>query len=260
MGHFSVSSNFMKLSLSVFCQKLIHTRPVLWLTLVGCAGGLLTGCEQVKQFKERILHPAGSASGVASTPMASGNPSPNPPTINNRPIVYPFATWQQQPASSVALGDRQGLVQWLGGRLPNNALLATPTQDPKSLDIMGNIATRYQFAKPTLPYFNLIDSKKFVELHWYYGSASDFDHEKQLAVSYAEQVYQLARGWLGEQSGANLVEDILAGKTVTNQQFSVQPIKVKSIQKPVGKNSAKTVTVMLASCDNFSCHLVLKKP
>lgn len=64
---------------------------------------------------------------------------------------------------------------------------------------------------------------------------------KNLAlINYAGHVYQLARGWLGNREGAQLVENMLMGQTIRDATIN-------------------GVGVAMAKCEFFSCILVLKK-
>ncbi len=208
--------------------------------LILITGGI-SGCDKVSQLVQRIRYSAtnaASTTSTASTTASTANATTQPANAKPKPVSYPFHQWQQTPINPIKVKDINAVNQFLTaqfGKKPN-----LPTVDTRSLDYSGNLATQYRYTLATAPYFEVIDSPKYIELGWYYASASDHVKEKQLAISYAANAYQLARAWLGNQAGATLVESMLAGDTINNQTIN-------------GMNIA------IARCEAFSCMLVLKK-
>lgn len=191
----------------------------------------LSGCDKLKDVTQHTS----SASATASTTTVARAETTAAAANDAAPVNYPFIAWQRQTVTKLPVQDIALVNQHL-----TQALGQTPTTDTKSLDFYSNPATQYQFAKPAMPYFDVIDSPQFIELGWYYPNAKDRAQEKQLGIGYAGQVYQLARAWLGNREGAQLVENILTGQTIRNQTIN-------------------GVEIAMARCEFFSCMLVVKK-
>ena len=231
-------------SLSFACPSYLHrtafsfAQPLAVGMLIIIASGI-SGCDKVSQLVQRIRYPASTAASTASATAKTDNaPTTQPATAKPEPVSYPFHQWQQTPVTPIKVKDIKAVNQFLTAQFGKKTNL--PTVDTRSLDFSSNLATQYRYTLATAPYFEVIDSPKYIELGWYYASPTDQAKEKQLAVSYAANAYQLARAWLGNQAGAKLVESILAGDTIKNQTIN-------------------GVNVAMAHCESFSCMLVLKK-
>lgn len=205
----------------------------------------LTGCQEVSDFVHRIRYPAsGTASTTPSTEAASrvsevsDETTTQPATAKAEPINYPFKTWQQTAVKPLKVDNIDAVNQYLTAQFGKKTNI--PSVDKKSLDFSSNLATQYRYTVNTAPFFDIIDSPRYLELGWYYASPNDQAKEKKLAVTYAEYAYQLSRAWLGNHEGAKLIELMLMGDTVSNKTIN-------------------GVQVAKAQCESFSCILVLKK-
>lgn len=207
---------------------------MLGMALLSILPMVLSSCDKVTALTQRNNTNASvtsdTASGVSATHTASAVSNPS-----TQPINYPFDQWQQQTVTKLPLKDINAINQHIGVQLGK-----APKTDTKSLDFNSNPATQYQFANPATPYFDVIDSPKFVEFGWYYSNINDNAREQKLGINYAGHVYQLARGWLGNREGAQLVENMLMGQTIRDATIN-------------------GVGVAMAKCEFFSCILVLKK-
>lgn len=193
----------------------------------------LLGCQKPV---EKPVSKAGDIVAVSATsstdltPLTSPTASASSVATTAKPVDYPFSQWQQQPITPLSLKDTPAIL----------AILGTPQRtDPKSLDYIGNIATKTRFTVDSAPYLELIDSKQYLELGWYYANPTDSDSEKALSISHAHKAYQVAQGLLGKEGG-KLVQEVLGKKIVQNQNLN-------------GK------TVALAKCEFFSCQMIIKK-
>lgn len=193
---------------------------------------LLAGCQKPVEKPATQDGSITAVSASSSTPLTLPTSSATSATATTiaTPVDYPFSTWQKQPIPTLSLKDTPAILATLG----------TPQRtDPKSLDYVGNIATKTSFTAESAPYLQTIDSKQYFELDWYFAHPSDSDSEKQQSIAHANKAYQIAQGLLGKDGGA-LVQDILGGEVVQNKAFN-------------GK------TVALAKCEFFSCQIIVKK-
>lgn len=92
--------------------------------------------------------------------------------------------------------------------------------DTKSLDFNSNPATQYQFANQATPYFDVIDSPKFVGSAGYYSNVSDNAREQKLGINYAGHVYQRTRLAGYREERYQLVENMLMGQTIVMQPLT----------------------------------------
>lgn len=214
----------------------ISKSPYLLGLILACT--TLSGCQKVGEFVNRIRYPASAAASTPATDTIDTTNTTQPATAKPEAVSYPFNQWQKIPVKPLKVGDMASVNRFLTQQFGKSANL--PSIDKKSLDFGSNLATQYRYTANTAPYFDVIDSPHYLELGWYYASPSDQTKEKKLAVDYAAHAYQLSRAWLGDPSGAKLIESMLAGDTVKNQTVG-------------------GVHVAMARCESFSCMLVLKK-
>lgn len=233
-----------KLAVLPLDRRLPRRRPnggMRCIALLSILPLVISGCDKITTFTQRITDNASATSGTSSLESTTNtgptdNATTNQPANQSaQPVNYPFMRWQAQPVTKLTLTDINAINQRISQQFGK-----APKTDTTSLDFNSNLATQYQFANPATPYFDVIDSAKFVEIAWYYPNTNDHIREQQLGINYAGYVYQLARGWLGSREGGKLVEHMLMGQTVRNQTIN-------------------GVGIAIAKCEFFSCMLVLKK-
>ncbi len=188
---------------------------------------VLAGCQKLEEFSSQKNRAISTDERAASV----DNPA-HQHTSNGRPVVYPIDTWRQQSvAKPISLWDSNTLSAQLGE--PSSV-------DARQLDYDSNLATKYSFAKTGAPYFDVLDSTKYMEIQWYFAGSHDSDAIKQMSVQHAKNAFELAQQWLGEE-GATVVAAMLDGQTLQNKTY-------------------QGTLIALARCQNYHCDLVIKKP
>ncbi|TXD96910.1 hypothetical protein ES754_07735 [Psychrobacter frigidicola] len=146
------------------------------------------------------------------------------------PVKYDVSSWGEDSVEALNINDFDKIKSTFGKAL---------STDENSLDYASNPATKYRFMDTDAPYLDLIDSKKYLELGWYYANPSDTDKEKDLSRGHAKKVYELAQQLMGEEGG-KVLSDMLSGQIIKNKTIGGQKIE-------------------LAKCEFYSCMLVLNK-
>lgn len=112
--------------------------------------------------------------------------------------------------------------------------------DKNSLDYDGNHAKKYRFADPKQPtYLDVIDSKTYFELQWYYANKKDTLKEQQTSIKNAQAAFNLAQKFMPTKGGL-LVKRMLAGQSIKQTVLNGQK-------------------VVLAECALNRCSLVIQK-
>ncbi|WP_367107395.1 hypothetical protein [uncultured Psychrobacter sp.] len=146
------------------------------------------------------------------------------------PVSYDVSSWNSDAVNSVSINEVDQIKSTFGKVI---------TTDENSLDYASNPATKYRFMDTDAPYLDLIDSKKYLELGWYYANPTDSDEEKKFSQAHAQKSYQLARQLMGDD-GEKVLAEMLNGQVIKNQTVGGQKIE-------------------LAKCEFYSCMLVLNK-
>ncbi len=111
--------------------------------------------------------------------------------------------------------------------------------DENSLDFASHKATKYRFMENNSPYFDMVNSRDYLEIGWHFANINDSDEVKQTSVHHAKKAYKLARQ-LMRIEGGQVVVDMLAGHV----------IKDKAING---------IYIAIAKCEFYSCMLVIEK-
>lgn len=146
------------------------------------------------------------------------------------PVKYDVASWGDSSAKPLSINELDKIKPVYG---------KVVSTDENSLDYASNPATKYRFMDTDAPYLDLIDSKKYLELGWYYANPTDSDKEKELSKAHAKKSHQLAQQLMGVDGG-KLVSEMLGGQIVKNKTIGGQKVE-------------------LAKCEFYSCMLVLNK-
>ncbi len=123
----------------------------------------------------------------------------------------------------------------------NNPELIAPviSLDENSLDFASHKATKYRFMANDAPYFDMVNSRDYLEIGWHFANINDSDEVKQASVNHAKKAYKFARQLMGEEGG-QLVADILTGHVLQ--------------EKAVNK-----IFIAVAKCEFYSCMIVIEK-
>lgn len=151
-------------------------------------------------------------------------------TVEGTPVNYDVSSWGGEQVKSISIKDIDEIKPAFG------KVIAT---DENSLDYASNPATKYRFMDTDKPYLDLIDSKRYLELGWYYANPTDTDEEKELSQAHAQKSYKLAKQLMGDD-GAEVLDQMLNGQVIKSRTIGGQKIE-------------------LAKCEFYSCMLVLNK-
>lgn len=112
--------------------------------------------------------------------------------------------------------------------------------DKNSLDYDGNYAKKYRFADLVQPaYLDVIDSKNYFELQWYYANKKDTLKEQQTSIKNAKTAFNLAKKIMPTKGGM-LIKRMLTGQRIQQTVLNGQK-------------------VVLAECALNRCSLVIQK-
>ncbi|WP_296402792.1 hypothetical protein [Psychrobacter sp.] len=207
--------------------------------LVTCL--LITGCSKADQSskatditaEEQASQQAVSNNDAIANNNADEKVEPSTSTDKKpegKPVSYDVHNWKATKAHSMTLENLDALKAEFGN---------VTVTDKKSLDYASNLAVKYRFMKGDQPYLDIIDSKDYLELGWYFANPNDSDSEKKISVDHAKKVFKVMTGLMGNE-GKDLVQNILTGKIIKNQVID-------------GKK------VELAKCEFYSCMIIMNK-
>lgn len=145
-------------------------------------------------------------------------------------VNYDFDNWQKQLIQPVAIHDIKNIKSSLG---------KVVSTDEKSLDYASNAATKYRFMDGESPYLDIIDSKDYLEVGWYFANENSNEKEEKISINHAKKAYQLARQLMGEEGGV-MVKNILSGQVIKNRTINGYHIE-------------------LAKCEFYGCMYVINK-
>ncbi|WP_201615521.1 hypothetical protein [Psychrobacter urativorans] len=205
----------------------------LAVSIMMAAGVSLSACDGSKQ--NTVEEVASDISGEQSAAPVQGSPAldgdlDGATVEQGVPVSYDVSAWGKDSVDSLNVDELDKIKSTFG------KVLST---DENSLDYTSSPATKYRFMDTDEPYLDLIDSKKYLELGWYYANPTDTDKEKDLSRSHAEKAYKLARQLMGDEGG-KVLADILGGQIIKNKSTGNQKIE-------------------LAKCEFYSCMLILNK-
>ena len=195
-------------------------------------GVLLSACDNNKNSEVSAEEVSAEKQAVADTPKtpASNADLDGATAQEGTPVTYDVASWGPKKVESLSVDQLNAIKSTLG---------KVVSTDENSLDYASNPASKYRFMNTEAPYFDLIDSEKYLELGWYFANPTDSDKEKALSQDHAKKAYQLARQLMGDEGG-KLVADMLNGQIVKNKVIGGQKVE-------------------LAKCEFYSCMLIINK-
>lgn len=147
------------------------------------------------------------------------------------PVIYDTHLWMTLPVTKLDI--------LTAGSQPQE-LAKVISIDENSLDYASHPAVKHRFMKNNAPYFDLVDSKEYLEISWHFANPNDSENVKKASIDHAKKSHRFARQLMGNDGG-QLVADILEGK------------KFKNI-------AVNGVFISLAKCEFYGCVVVMKKP
>lgn len=204
------------------------------LSLLLCSTLSLTACDNQPKAPATVANPAtdanGSGSAHTSNVAAAGSDVDGATADGGTPVRYDVASWQVANDKPLQIDNAKEMQASLG---------KVKSTDDNSLDYASNKATKYRFMANDAPYLDLIDSKHYVEIGWYYANPTDSDSEKKTSINHAKKAHTLATQLMGK-AGSDLIANMLNGQIIKNTQIDGQRVE-------------------LAKCEFYSCMLVIGK-